>query len=243
MPLPKVSTPTFDLVLPSNGKKIKYRPFLVREEKILIMALESEDMKQITNAVVQILSACILTRGVKIQNLATFDIEYLFLNVRAKSVGETVEVNITCPDDGKTSVQTEINIDSIKVKKVRGHKNIIKLDDQYSMKLKYPSITEFIESNFESGQDGSEGSDIDKSLTMITSCIEMIYDNEESWDASDSSQKELEEFIEQLNSKQFKAIEKFFETMPKLSHKVKVTNPTTEVESEVLLEGLASFFT
>ena len=243
MPLPKINTPTYDLTLPSTGKKIKYRPFLVREEKILIMALETEDMAQITNAVVEILNDCILTKGVGVNKLATFDIEYLFLNVRAKSVGETVEVNITCPDDGKTSVQSEINIDSIKVKKVRGHKNIIKLDDQYSMKLKYPSITEFIESNFESGQDGGEGSDIDKSLTMITSCIEMIYDNEESWDASDSSQKELEEFIEQLNSKQFKAIEKFFETMPKLSHKVKVTNPTTEVESEVVLEGLASFFT
>ena len=243
MALPKINTPTYDLTLPSTGKKIKYRPFLVREEKILIMALETEDMAQITNAVVEILNECILTKGVSVSKLATFDIEYLFLNVRAKSVGETVEVNITCPDDGKTSVQTEINIDSIRVQKVRGHKNIIKLDNQYSMKLKYPSITEFIESNFESGQDGGEGSDIDKSLTMITSCIEMIYDNEESWDASDSSQKELEEFIEQLNSKQFKAIEKFFETMPKLSHKVKVTNPVTEVESEVVLEGLASFFT
>ena len=243
MALPKINTPTYDLTLPSTGKKIKYRPFLVREEKILIIALETEDMAQITNAVVEILNDCILTKGVSVSKLATFDIEYLFLNVRAKSVGETVEVNITCPDDGKTSVQTEINIDSIKVQKVRGHKNIIKLDDQYSMKLKYPSITEFIESNFESGQDGGEGNDIDKSLTMITSCIEMIYDKEESWDASDSSQKELEEFIEQLNSKQFKAIEKFFETMPKLSHKVKITNPVTEVESEVVLEGLASFFT
>ena len=243
MALPKINTPTYDLTLPSTGKKIKYRPFLVREEKILIMALETEDMAQITNAVVEILNDCILTKGVSVSKLATFDIEYLFLNVRAKSVGETVEVNITCPDDGKTSVQTEINIDSIKVQKVRGHKNIIKLDNQYSMKLKYPSITEFIESNFESGQDGGEGSDIDKSLTMITSCIEMIYDNEESWDASDSSQKELEEFIEQLNSKQFKAIEKFFETMPKLSHKLKVTNPKTNVESQVVLEGLASFFT
>ena len=243
MALPKINTPTYDLTLPSTGKKIKYRPFLVREEKILIMALETEDMSQITNAVVEILNDCILTKGVSVSKLATFDIEYLFLNVRAKSVGETVEVNVTCPDDGKTSVQTEINIDSIRVQKVRGHKNIIKLDNQYSMKLKYPSITEFIESNFESGQDGGEGSDIDKSLTMITSCIEMIYDNEESWDASDSSQKELEEFIEQLNSKQFKAIEKFFETMPKLSHKVKVTNPKTKVESQVVLEGLASFFT
>ena len=243
MPLPTITTPTYELNLPSTGKKIKYRPFLVKEEKILILALESRDQNEITNSVKDVLKKCVITRGIKIDDLPTFDIEYLFLNVRAKSVGETVEVNITCPDDGKTSVQTEINIDSIKVKKVRGHKNIIKLDDQYSMKLKYPSITEFIESNFESGQDGGEGSDIDKSMGMITSCIEMIYDNEESWDAADSSQKELEEFIEQLNSKQFKLIEKFFETMPKLSHKVKVTNPTTEVESEVVLEGLASFFT
>ena len=243
MPLPKINTPTYDLTLPSTGKKIKYRPFLVREEKILIMALETEDMAQITNAVIEILDECILTKGISVTKLATFDIEYLFLNVRSKSVGETVEVNVTCPDDEKTSVQMEINIDSIKVQKVRGHKNIIKLDDQYSMKLKYPSMTEFVESNFESGNDGGEGSDIDKSLSMITSCIEMIYDNEESWDAADSSQKELEEFIEQLNSKQFKLIEKFFETMPKLSHKVKVTNPKTKVESEVVLEGLASFFT
>ena len=243
MPLPKINTPTYDLTLPSTGKKIKYRPFLVREEKILIMALETEDMAQITNAVIEILDECILTKGISVTKLATFDIEYLFLNVRSKSVGETVEVNVTCPDDEKTSVQMEINIDSIKVQKVRGHKNIIKLDDQYSMKLKYPSMTEFIESNFESGNDGGEGSDIDKSLSMITSCIEMIYDNEESWDASDSSQQELEEFIEQLNSKQFKSIEKFFETMPKLSHKVKVKNPKTGVESQVVLEGLASFFT
>ena len=243
MPLPKINTPTYELTLPSTGKKIKYRPFLVREEKILIMALETEDMAQITNAVIEILDECILTKGISVTKLATFDIEYLFLNVRSKSVGETVEVNVTCPDDEKTSVQMEINIDSIKVQKVRGHKNIIKLDDQYSMKLKYPSMTEFIESNFESGNDGGEGSDIDKSLSMITSCIEMIYDNEESWDASDSSQQELEEFIEQLNSKQFKSIEKFFETMPKLSHKVKVTNPKTGVESQVVLEGLASFFT
>ena len=243
MALPKINTPTYELTIPSNGKKIKYRPFLVREEKILILALESEDTKQITTAVVDILSECVLTKNIDVNKLATFDIEYLFLNVRSKSVGETVDVNLTCPDDGKTSVEMSINIDSIKVQKVKGHKSIIKLDDQYSMKLKYPSMTQFIESNFESGQDGGEGSDIDKSMGMITSCIEMIYDNEESWDAADSTQKELEEFIEQLNSKQFKLIEKFFETMPKLSHKIKVTNPKTKVESEIVLEGLASFFT
>ena len=239
MPLPKINTPTYELTLPSNNKKIKYRPFLVREEKILIMALESEDTSQITSAVVDILNDCIITKGIDVTKLATFDIEYLFLNVRSKSVGETVEVNIVCPDDNKTSVQMEINIDSIKVQKTRGHKSIVKLDDQYSMKLKYPSLDEFIDSNFES----SEESDVNKSLNMITSCIEMIYDEEESWSASDSTKQELEEFIEQLNSKQFKSIEKFFETMPRLSHKVKVTNPTTEVESEVVLEGLASFFT
>ena len=239
MPLPKINTPTYELTLPSNNKKIKYRPFLVREEKILIMALETENSEDISNSVVDILSECILTKGVDVTKLATFDIEYLFLNVRSKSVGESVEVNIVCPDDNKTSVQMEINLDSIKVQKTRGHKNIIKLDDQYSMKLKYPSLNEFIGNNF----DTNEGNMVDKSLSMITSCIEMVYDEEESWNASDSTKQELEEFVEQLNSKQFKSIEKFFETMPKLSHKVKVTNPTTEVESEVVLEGLASFFT
>ena len=149
MPLPKINTPTYELVLPSNGKKIKYRPFLVREEKILIMAMESEDMKQITNAIVQILSDCIISKDVKVESLSTFDIEYLFLNVRGKSVGETVEVNITCPDDGETQVEMVIDIDSIKVKKIKGHKNIIKLDDNLSMKLKYPSLEQFVENNFE----------------------------------------------------------------------------------------------
>jgi len=239
MPLPKINTPTYELELPSTGKKIRYRPFLVREEKILIMALESENMKQITDAVVQILSDCILTKTVKVSELSTFDIEYLFLNVRAKSVGETVEVNITCPDDGETTVQMEIDIDSIKVQKNKDHKNIIKLDDNLSMKLKYPSLEQFVENNFETSDDVS---DVNKSLSMITSCIDMIYDSEESWSASDCTKKELEEFLEQLNTKQFKEIETFFTTMPKLSHTITVKNPNTKIESEVVLEGLASFF-
>ena len=239
MPLPKINTPTYELELPSTGKKIKYRPFLVREEKILLMALESEDMKQISSGIIQILNDCILTRGIKVQTLATFDIEYLFLNVRAKSVGETVEVNITCPDDGETTVEMEIEIDSIKVQKDKKHKNIIKLDDTYSMKLKYPSFDQFIDNNFEVSQDVS---DVNQSLNMITSCIEMVYDEEESWSASDCSKKELTEFVDQLNSKQFKQIESFFTTMPKLSHTIAVKNPNTGVESEVVLEGLASFF-
>jgi len=239
MPLPKINTPTYELVLPSNGKKIKYRPFLVREEKILIMAMESEDMKQITDSIVQILGDCILTKDIKVESLATFDIEFLFLNVRAKSVGETVEVNITCPDDGETKVEMEIVIDDIKVQKTRGHKNIIKLDDELMLKLKYPSLDQFIESNFETS---GQTSDVSQSLSMITSCVDAIYNEEESWEAADCTKKELDEFIEQLNTKQFKEVEKFFTTMPKLSHKIKVKNPNTGVESEVVLEGLASFF-
>ena len=239
MPLPKISTPTFELELPSNGKKIKYRPFLVREEKILIMALETEDLKQISDAIVQILSECILTKNIKVEDLSTFDIEYLFLNVRAKSVGETVEVNITCPDDEETTVQLEINIDDIKVQKDPKHNNVIKLDDKLSMKLKYPALHQFVENNFEIS---TEGSDVNKSLSLISSCIDVVYDEEESWSAVDCTKKELEDFIEQLNTKQFKEIETFFTTMPKLSHTVKVKNPNTNVESEIVLEGLASFF-
>jgi len=203
------------------------------------MAMESEDMAEITNAIIQILGDCILSKEVKVESLATFDIEYLFLNVRAKSVGETVEVNITCPDDGETQVEMEIPIDDIKIQKTRGHKNIIKLDDELSMKLKYPSLEQFVENNFETAQETTE---VGQSLAMITSCVEMIYNAEESWEASDYSKKELDEFIEQLNTKQFKEIEKFFTTMPKLSHTIVVKNPNTGVESEVVLEGLASFF-
>ena len=239
MPLPKINTPSYELTLPSNGKKIKYRPFLVREEKILIMALETEDMKQISDAVLTILNGCILTRGVKIENLPSFDIEYIFLNVRAKSVGEKIDVNITCPDDNKTSVTVEIDIDSIKIQKNKNHNKIVKLDDSLSLKLKYPSMDSFIGNNFESAEDNT---DIKSTLRLITSCIDIIYNDEESWSGSDSTEKELEEFIEQLNTKQFQSIENFFTTMPKLSHSVKIKNPQTQVESVVVLEGLAAFF-
>ena len=237
MPLPKINTPTYELTLPSNGKKIKYRPFLVREEKILIMALETEDQKQITAAIIQILTACIMTRGVKLNELATFDIEYLFLNVRSKSVGETISLNLICPDDEKTSVEVSIDLDSIKVKKDKSHTNTIKLDDNLSLKLKYPSMKQFIESNFEAGVET-----VSNTMDVVISSIDMIYNEEESWNASESTKKELEDFIDQLNTKQFKLIENFFDTMPKLSHKIKVKNPKTDVESTVLLEGLAAFF-
>ena len=239
MPLPKINTPTYELTLPSNNKKIKYRPFLVREEKILILALESSDAKQISSSIVEIMSDCIETKNVDITKLPSFYIEYLFLNIRAKSVGETVDVIITCPDDNKTTVEATINIDDIKVKKTKGHKNVVKLDDTYSMKLKYPSMQQFIDANFDSEQ---ELNSVSQSLQMLSTCIDMIYDNEESWDAADSTPEELNEFIEQLNTKQFKEVETFFETMPKLEHIVEVTNTKTGKASKVKVEGLASFF-
>jgi len=203
------------------------------------MALESEDTKQITNSVIDILNSCILSKGIKLETLATFDIEYLFLNIRSKSVGETIDVNIVCPDDNKTQVAVTVDVDSIKIKKDRKHKNVIKLDDNLSLKLKYPSMTQFIDSNFESKIDESE---VKSTLDMIISCIDVIFNEEESWPASESTPKELEDFIDQLNTKQFKLIEDFFATMPKLTHTIKVKNPNTGVESDVKLEGLAAFF-
>ena len=237
MPLPKITTPTYELVLPSSNKKIKYRPFLVKEEKILIIALESQDQKQIANAVKSIIASCILSRGIKVEKLSTFDIEYLFLNIRGKSVGEDIEVMVTCPDDGKTQVPMSINIDSIQVKKSDDHNPDIKLDDQFTLRMRYPSLSEFIKSNFT-----AEDLKVDDTFDLIASCVDQVYSEEESWTQEDCTKKELTEFIEQLNSAQFKDIEKFFDTMPKLSHTVKVMNPNTKVESEIVLEGLQNFF-
>jgi len=237
MPLPKISTPTYELELPSNGKKIKYRPFLVREEKILIIAMESEDDKQITNAVKEVISNCILTRSVKIEQLSTFDIEYLFLNIRGKSVGEEVEVIVTCPDDETTQVPVVINLDDIKVQTGKDHKRDIVLDNDLILRMKYPSMEEFIKNNF-----STEQLNIDSTFDLISSCIEQVYSEEESWSAADCSKKELKEFLEQLSSKQFKEIETFFETMPKLTHSIKVLNPNTKVENDIVLEGLNAFF-
>ena len=237
MPLPTISTPTYELVLPSSGRKIKYRPFLVKEEKILIIALESEDQSQIANAIKNILASCILTKGIKVEKLSTFDIEYLFLNVRGKSVGEQIEVMVTCPDDGKTQVPMSINIDSIKVNKSKNHKKDIKLDDSYTLRMRYPSLDEFINQNFT-----AENIKVDDTFELIASCIDQVYSEEESWTQEDCTREELIEFVEQMNSSQFKEIETFFDTMPKLSHKVKVKNPNTKVESEIVLEGLQNFF-
>ena len=238
MPLPKIATPTYELELPSTGKTVQYRPFLVKEEKLLVIALESEDTKQITTAIKAVIKACIKTRGVKVEALPTFDIEYLFLNIRGKSVGENLDVNIICPDDKETEVKVNINLDDIKCHKNEGHTNKIKLDANLMMEMKYPSLDEFIKSNF----DLDEKNQMDQSFDLIARCIDKIYNAEEVWTSEDCSKKEMSEFLESMNSSQFKEIEKFFETMPKLSHTLMVTNPKTKVESEVVLEGLASFF-
>jgi len=238
MPLPKISTPTYELELPSTGKSVKYRPFLVKEEKVLVIALESEDTKQITNAIKAVLKSCVLTKGIKVESLPTFDIEFLFLNIRGKSVGEEIEVNIVCPDDGETNVPVFIDLDSIQVKKDDNHTPQIKLDDDLMMEMKYPSLEQFIKNNF----DFDEKNAMDQSFDLIATCIDKIYNEEEVWATADCTKKEVKDFLESMNSSQFKEIEKFFETMPKLKHTINITNPNTKVKSEVVLEGLASFF-
>ena len=238
MPLPKISTPTYEVELPSTGETIQYRPFLVKEEKVLVIALESEDTKQITTAIKTVIKNCIITKGIKVETLPTFDIEYLFLNIRGKSVGEEIDVNVICPDDEQTATTVSINLDDIKVQKNEDHSNKIKVDKNIMMEMKYPSLDQFIKNNF----DFNDANAMDQSFELIGSCIDKIYTEDEVWSTADVTKKELNEFLEQMNSAQFKEIEKFFETMPKLSHKVKVTNPKTGVESEVVLEGLASFF-
>ena len=238
MPLPTIVTPTYELELPSTGKKVKYRPFLVKEEKLLVLALESEDTKQITTSIKTVLKNCIETRGVKVESLPTFDIEYLFLHIRGKSVGEEIEVNLICPDDGETNVPVTINIDDIKIQKDKSHTKKIKLDSELMMEMKYPSLEEFIKNNF----DFTDDLDMDSSFDLIASCIDKIYNAEEVWSTADCTKKEVKDFLEQMNSLQFKEIENFFTTMPKLSHNITFKNPKTSVENTVVLEGLSSFF-
>ena len=238
MPLPKIATPTYELVLPSTKKTIKYRPFLVKEEKLLVLALETEDQKEITTAVKSVIKNCISTRGVKVESLPTFDIEYLFLNIRGKSVGEEVDVNIIAPDDGITEIPVKIAIDDIEVTENPEHNPQIKLNDELMMEMKYPSLDQFIKSNF----DFNEDNNMERSFDLIANCIDKIYNEEEVWSTADCTKKEVVGFLEQMNSAQFKEIEKFFETMPKLSHTVELTNPKTKKKSTVVLEGLSSFF-
>ena len=226
--------------MPSSSKKIKYRPFLVREEKILILALESKSESEITNAVTDVLKKCILTKGVDVDSLPTFDIEYIFLNIRAKSIGEDIKMTVTCPDDGLTEVPVTVYVDEIKVVKPKDHKIDIVLDDNMTLRMKYPSISQFIENNFEVEDDPETV--VDKTFKVVADCIDTVYTKEDAWDGKDYSPDERMQFVEQLNSKQYKEVEKFFSTMPKLSHTIEVENPNTKQKNSVVLEGLADFF-
>ena len=240
MPLPTIATPTYELTLPSTGKKIKYRPFLVKEEKLLILALDSKDQVEITNSVKDVLKKCVLTRGIKIDDLPTFDIEYLFLNVRAKSVGEDINLVVTCPDDKETEVPVTIYVDEIEVIKSKEHNKDITLDKDMTLRMKYPSLNQFVENNFDV-EDNPETT-VNKTFQLVADCMETVFTKEDAWDSNDYSPEERMQFIEQLSSKQFKEVEKFFATMPKLSHTIEVTNPNTKKKSSIVLEGLADFF-
>ncbi|AOO19360.1 baseplate hub subunit [Cyanophage S-RIM12_WH_07_0310] len=235
MALPKLNVPKYKLKLPSDGRTVDYRPFLVKEEKLLLLATETGEQEEIIGAIKNIITQC--TDITSVDKLATFDIEYLFLQIRTKSVGENVDVMVTCPDDGETEVEISIPLDEIKVVKTRGHKKELKLDDEIVVTMGYPSLTSFVEMNF-----GDEVNQIDQIFQMAASCIETIADTNQIYECKDVPKSEILEFLDQLSSKQFAEVQKFFETMPKLSHKVQVTNPNTGVESEVVLEGLASFF-
>ena len=240
MPLPTIATPTYELTLPSTGKKLKYRPFLVKEEKLLILALESKSQVEITNSVKDVLKKCVITRGVKIDDLPTFDIEYLFLNIRAKSIGEDINLVVTCPDDKETEVNVTVYVDEIEVVKSKDHTPDIKLDGDMTLRMKYPSLSQFIENNFDT--DDETKTTVDKTFQLIADCMDTVYTKEEAGESKDYSPDERLEFIEQLNSKQFKEVERFFATMPKLSHTIEVTNPNTKKKSSIVLEGLADFF-
>ncbi len=240
MPLPTIETPTYELKVPSSGKKIKYRPFLVKEEKILIIALESKDQNEITNAVKDVLKKCILTRGVKVDNFPTFDIEYIFLNIRAKSIGEDIKMTVTCPDDGETQVPVTVYVDEIKVIKQEGHETDIVIDDKLTLRMKYPSLNQFVENNFEVDDDPETL--VNKTFKVVADCMDTVFTEEDAWEAKDYSSDERIKFVEQLNSKQYKKVEKFFATMPKLSHTIEVINPNTKKKNSIVMEGLADFF-
>jgi len=234
MALPKLNTPKYKMKLPSDGRVVNFRPFLVKEEKLLLVATETGGQEGLFEAIKTIIADC--TDIADVEELATFDIEFVFLQIRTKSVGETVNVNVTCPDDNETQVEIEIPLEDIKVRKTRGHKPEIKLDDNVIITMKYPSLDTFVEMNF------SEDQGVEQVFKMAASCLKTIADTEQVYDCADSTQEELNEFFESLTSSQFKLIQEFFETMPKLAYSMKVTNPNTGVESDVELEGLASFF-
>ena len=235
MALPKLNVPRYKLKLPSDGRTVNYRPFLVKEEKLLLVATETGEQPEIIDAIKDIIQSC--TDLNSVDDLATFDIEYLFLQIRTKSVGEEVEVLVNCPDDEDTQVKVKIPLDQIKVKKTRGHKSTVQLTDECAVEMGYPSLDMFVKLNFTDQNIG-----VEEVFQMAAACVKTIQDPNQVYECKDVPQEEILAFFDDMNSGQFAKIQDFFDTMPKLTHTVKVVNPKTEVESEVVLEGLASFF-
>ena len=241
MPLPKVTAPTFELQLISQEKKVKYRPFLVKEEKILLIALENGSDADISATLKSVLKSCIISRGVDVEKLPSFELEYLFLNIRGKSIGESVELLVTCQDDNETKVPLTVKMSDIKLEVPNGHTDMIKLNDDINIKMRYPSMQQFLDNNFiVSDMDGVDR--IDKAFDAVVDCIDKYSPLMRHGVQRTALKRNLLKFIEQLNSSQFAEIENFFATMPKLQYKTKVKNPKTKKESEVVIEGLSNFF-
>jgi len=236
MALPKLTTPTYELEIPSTDEKIKYRPFLVKEEKILMMAMESKKSSDIVQAVKDIVSECTFNK-INMSDMPMFDIEYIFLQIRSKSVDEVSKLKLLCPDDGKTYVDVELNLNEVKVQVGDDHTNKIELNDGMGIIMKYPTIDSFSES-------GIQDINASNMLEVISGCILQIYEKkgEKTYDPKDQTKKELTEFIEQLTTTQFKEVQKFFDTMPKLKHEIMIKNPKTKKESKITLTGLNDFF-
>ena len=236
MALPKLTTPTYELEIPSTDEKIKYRPFLVKEEKILMMAMESKKSSDIVQAVKDIVSECTFNK-LNLGTMPMFDVEYIFLNIRSKSVGEVSKLKLLCPDDEKTYADVELDLNEVKVQVGDNHTNKIALGNGMGMIMKYPTIDSFSETGIKDINPGNM-------LEVISTCILQIYEEEgkKVYDTKDQTKKEVEEFIEQLNTKQFKNVQKFFETMPKLKHEITIKNPKTKKESNITLTGLNDFF-
>ena len=236
MALPKIGYPTYELELPSTGKTVKYRPFLVKEEKVLLMALESQDEKQIISAVKDLIKNCVISR-IKIDNLPSFDLEYLFLKIRAASIGESIALTVTCLDDNETTVEANININEVEVIKPEGHNPKIMFDDKTGIVMRYPSMKQFVDREFLQKEMKT-----DEIYDFIADSIDQIFDDEEVYDSSTTTKKEFRTFVDSLTTKQFEKIQEFYTTCPKLSHTFKVKNPKTGKESEYTVEGLQSFF-
>ena len=236
MALPKLNTPTYELEVPSTDEKIKYRPFLVKEEKILLMAMESGKNEDIVNAVKQIVSECTFNK-LKLGTMPMFDVEYIFLNIRAKSIGEVSKLKLLCPDDNKTYANVEVNLEEVQVQVSDDHTNKIELTDSMGMIMTYPTIDSFAES-------GIQQINANNMIDIIGSCVLQIYEDngEKVYEAKDQTKKELSEFIEQMNTSQFKQVQKFFDTMPRLKHEIKVKNPKTKKMNDITLSGLNDFF-